>query len=410
MANAISIIIPVHNDEKYILETLESIMTQTFQDYEVIVVDDGSNDSTCDLVQSVCDEDDRFSLIKQKHANAGVARNAGYEVSTGEYVLFFDGDDLMKPDMLSIMLDNAEQYDSDITVCQAESFSEENKSLEKSCWAAIGKDEWGPFGAEFNVVYKGVDLPYSPFFTTMGWAWDKLFRRSFIEKHNLRFQSISSTNDARFVFCAIALSERIVFIEDALVCYRKHAASISATRSKSPHNALKAFESIEDELQKYPEIWTKCAQSCINWGISHLRWNYRTLEGNPRQEAFEDYKKLLLSVLKEWNSDFHDCEENWVRDAFLKNANNESMYIADTAIDYGYIQREKENLIKNYDSAVLELNRVRDELNTVLLELNRVRDELNTVLSHIDALENSVSFKIGRALTYIPRKIRGSRN
>lgn len=342
----VSIIIPVHNDEKYIEETLTSIAQQTLRGFEVIVVDDGSTDSTPLVVERFAEQDARFSLIRQEHANAGVARNTGYEASQGEYVLFFDGDDIMRSDMLEVMVENAKEYDAEITVCQASSFSTDNIELDKTEWAAIGRDAWGPFGAEFNEVYRGVDLPQTPFFTTIGWAWDKLFKRSLIDEYDLRFQSISSTNDALFVFCAISLANRIVFIDEDLVLYRMHPKSISATRSKNPHNSRKAYEAISEHLSQYPDIWKRCEKACENWGISHTRWNYRTLEGEAREEAFEDYKELLLGALKDCDVSFHDIEEDWVREAFRFNPGNESMYVADLAIDFGYVKRERDNLIK----------------------------------------------------------------
>lgn len=380
MANpAVSIIIPVRNNERFVGETLASIKEQTLPDFEVIVVDDGSTDSTCAVVENAFAGDERFTLVKKEHTNAGDSRNVGMAAAHGDYLLFFDADDLMRPNMLETLLAAAKEYDADVTVCQASSFNDDGTVEDVEAWSATKVDDWGPFGAEFDTVYAGVELPYSPFFTCMGWAWDKLLRHSFVTEHGLRFQSIESTNDAMFVLAALALANRVVFIPDSLVRYRKHPASISATRSKHPHNAKIAVDALCDLLRAHPDVWEACEWDCLDWGLSHLRWNYRTLRDDARAEAFADYREAMLSMTERSRRlGFHNCEEEWVRDAFAANPGCESMYVADTAMDYGYVIRERDNLL-----AQLEAER----------EMRR-------------SIEESTSFKVGRTITAIPRKLK----
>lgn len=372
---AVSVIIPVRNSERYIIETLNSIKAQTLSDFEAFVVDDGSTDSTASLVEAFCNGDSRFKLIKKPHTNAGDSRNVGMAAANGEYLLFFDADDLMDERMLEVMHANALQYGTDITVCQASSFADDGATEQLEDWRATKVDDWGPFGVAFDRVYRGVDLPYSPFFTCIGWAWDKLFKHSFVKENDLQFQSIESTNDAMFVFAAIALANSIVFIPDSLVNYRQHPGSVSATRSKHPHNAKTAADALRSKLKESPQVWEACGWKCQDWGLSHLRWNYRTLQDEARQEAFSDYRDLMLSMMGRGGGGFHNCEEEWVCDAFAANPGCESMYIADQAIDFGYMKRERDNLL----------------------------DSLNSLQ---DAIDNSATFKVGRAVTAVPRAIK----
>ena len=99
----ISIIIPAYNVEKYIEETLRSIAKQTFSDFEVLVIDDGSDDGTFDIVKSIASQDRRIKIYTQDNSGQGKARNTGIDNAQGEYLTFVDSDDLVLPDYLSTM-------------------------------------------------------------------------------------------------------------------------------------------------------------------------------------------------------------------------------------------------------------------------------------------------------------------
>ena len=98
----VTIIVIVYNIEKYILDCLESIASQTYADFECIIVDDGSTDSSGEICDLFCDKDNRFRVIHQDNAGVGPARNTGYVNSSGDYIMFVDGDDTLDPDALRV--------------------------------------------------------------------------------------------------------------------------------------------------------------------------------------------------------------------------------------------------------------------------------------------------------------------
>jgi len=107
----ISIIIPLYNKEKIIKKTLNSLLKQTYQDYEIIIVDDGSSDRSYEIVQKILKENftsSSYKLIQQENKGAPSARNKGFEKSQGKYLLFCDADLILKPRMLEIMLKTLE--------------------------------------------------------------------------------------------------------------------------------------------------------------------------------------------------------------------------------------------------------------------------------------------------------------
>ncbi|MDR2956728.1 MAG: glycosyltransferase, partial [Coriobacteriales bacterium] len=119
----ISIIIPAFNAEEYIEQCLDSIINQTFKDIEIIVVDDGSTDSTEKIVRRYMATDTRIRIVKQPNMHAGIARNAGKRIAIGKYLLFLDADDFYELDMLEKMYLSAEEHQTDITICRSDYYN-----------------------------------------------------------------------------------------------------------------------------------------------------------------------------------------------------------------------------------------------------------------------------------------------
>ncbi|WP_407721442.1 glycosyltransferase family 2 protein [Ruminococcus sp. JE7B6] len=115
--NKISVIVPVYNIEKYIVKTVESIRDQTYRNLEIILVDDGSSDSSGRILDEISAQDSRIKVIHQKNGGVTSARIAGIKIATGEWIGFVDGDDFIEPDMYQRLLENALKYSAQISHC-----------------------------------------------------------------------------------------------------------------------------------------------------------------------------------------------------------------------------------------------------------------------------------------------------
>ena len=113
----ISVIIPAYNIEKYIDRCLESVCKQTYENLEIIVVDDGSKDNTGKILDQYAKRDKRILVIHKQNAGVSAARNTGLEYAKGEYIGFVDGDDIIDDDMYELLLNNALKYEADISHC-----------------------------------------------------------------------------------------------------------------------------------------------------------------------------------------------------------------------------------------------------------------------------------------------------
>ena len=110
----VSIIIPIYNAEKYLEKCLDSVVGQTYANLEIIMIDDGSTDSSYSICQCYAEHDDRIKLIHQKNAGISAVRNKGLELSTGDYIFFIDSDDWIDADTISVLVDIAIKEDADM--------------------------------------------------------------------------------------------------------------------------------------------------------------------------------------------------------------------------------------------------------------------------------------------------------
>ena len=232
----VSIIIPVNNAEKYLGACLDSVVRQTLKDIEIVCVDDGSTDSSPDILAEYAANDPRVKVILQPKSNAGAARNAGYDASSGEYLLFLDADDVFAPTLVETLIRGIATSGADVAICRYESFPDGCRlpplSREAGSWRT------------FDGPASSVDI----FRRWMGWSWDKLFRRSLIERHALRFQEIAASNDLAFVFAAVSLAQRIAETDAVLVAHRLHAGSIEAGRDRTPLCCIEALREYRNRM------------------------------------------------------------------------------------------------------------------------------------------------------------------
>lgn len=240
----VSVIVPVYNTESYLEQCIQSIRAQDLVDFEAIFVDDGSDDRSVSIIESAVAEDARFQLFHQDHKSAGAARNKGIDASKGKYLLFLDSDDWIDSDMLSVLVANAERYDSDMVVSGAYEF-DDNKGTERyATW-----------------MYHYDQLPHSPFswhdipgriFTAFpSLVWNKLFRRQFVIDEGIRFQEIPRSNDVYFMGLSSLTAKRISAVDNGYIHHRlSNPTSCQATKDFYPHGFLEARIALQAELKR----------------------------------------------------------------------------------------------------------------------------------------------------------------
>lgn len=230
----ISVIIPVYNTSKELYKCLDSITNQILYDIEIICVDDGSTDNSLEIIQKYAKMDDRIKVIHQENINAGAARNNGMQCAKGEYLIFLDSDDIYYPQMFEKMYSKAKATNADfvITKYNINNLKTHKKEYNKG-FKFIDKD-----------VFNKHDIEKIFEFSTLV-PWNKLYKKSFIDKYNLKFTETKISNDISFVIRAFFLAEKIAKIEELLLLHNYcNSSSLTCRRGKFLDGITESSEEI----------------------------------------------------------------------------------------------------------------------------------------------------------------------
>lgn len=285
----ISIVVPVYNVEKNILNTVKSIQKQTLREIEIILVNDGSTDKSGELCDNVAASDDRIKVIHQKNQGVSIARNNGMNIAKGDYIVFSDADDLMSEDMCEILLKNAINYKADLSmvsqVTKTLRGKEEffNNSKKKYLW---NKEE----GLEN--FFKGDVFTIS--------ACAKLIRKDLADK--VRFaEGFAVHEDKFFVYETIKNAHRIYYEDICKYIYikRKNSASTSRFSKKKFDAVYLANRMLNDiKLTENEELIKKAYVDACKTKLMILRGIYRDRDA---KKAFRNEKKDLINEIKTIN-------------------------------------------------------------------------------------------------------------
>ena len=221
----ISVIIPIFNAEKYISDCLESIINQTLKDIEIILINDGSNDKTEQIIKEFAKKDKRIIILKQKNKGAGAARNKGIQISKGEYISFIDSDDMFHYKTLEISYENLIKFNSDIVLFYGKKFKHK-------------KD---------IIINEKIESFKIKNFTMKKWCcvtWNRVWRASIIKNNNITFGIIKSGEDNIFNAKIFPFLNNITILDVKLVYHRLHKGSLSSYIENKTLNLYNSIPSI----------------------------------------------------------------------------------------------------------------------------------------------------------------------
>lgn len=228
----ISVIVPVYNAEKYLPACVQSILGQTFQDFELVLVDDGSTDQSRSLCDKYAEASSRTKVIHQDNLGQTKARLAGLFAARGEYVLFADSDDFLEPRMLEALAEAAEKYSADIVQCGYYSGPVGNQKMASSPYRSgfYGRKE-----LETEIIPTMLCHGTAPYqFGIAPNLWNKLYCKSLA----LQFMKtvpaeIHNGEDGLFTYQCILAAGSMVILNEALYHYCSHPESISRQISEA---------------------------------------------------------------------------------------------------------------------------------------------------------------------------------
>nr|WP_305137232.1 polysaccharide pyruvyl transferase family protein [uncultured Schaedlerella sp.] len=282
----ISVIIPMYNTEKYIRQCLDSVLRQTFQDMEIIVIDDGSADKGPEICEELGQTDARIRLYRQENGGVSAARNYGIELADGEYIFFLDSDDVLHPLLMEKMIRQAEKQQADLVFCGYRKLDAEK--LDALPAADQKKEIRARFEtAEGNEVEKWLHIQYVNQLSGIG---GKLLRRSLIG--SLRFdRSLSNGEDTLFLYYFIRRQVRAAYLKKDWYYYRIHPESV--TQSSAMLKGERYFESsrrIRDE--EYGRGQMDFSLTWENICTRQIERSYELLKNTGNRRGADKMKKF----------------------------------------------------------------------------------------------------------------------
>ena len=232
----VSIIVPVYNTEKYLKRCINSILVQDFTDFELILTDDGSTDSSSDICEKYVKEDSRVIHIKGENRGVSHARNSALNIARGKYIQFADSDDWISPNATGLLVHNAEKNDCDLMIAD----------FYRVCGERLAQkgdlDESGVISREEFAGY----MMENPADFYYGVLWNKLYRRDIIEKFQIRMdESISWCEDFMFNLDYIYHAKRFMALQIPIYYYVKRKGSLAGqctNFSKTMKMKMNVFE------------------------------------------------------------------------------------------------------------------------------------------------------------------------
>ena len=309
----ISVIIPAYNVSKFISGTLDSLKAQTFKDFEIIVINDGSTDDTLERIRSFKSEfTNEMILINQKNSGVSRSRNSGIEISRGKYICFIDGDDTVEPDYLQLMYERITSDDSDMCYCgyrevltDGTVYKRYSERYKYSDGLINGKDI-------LEKYLRGETYMY---------IWSIIFKRELIFSNNIRFRKdISYGEDQIFNFQALAKADKVSCVKKELINYLRHDSGTMQNLNNLKYlSILRSLYDLEKEFEKNKErkeilnalMYDKTVRTTImiltNWAAIGQRKKYDSLLSRSiiknflkrafLSDPFRYYKNIIKSFL-----------------------------------------------------------------------------------------------------------------
>lgn len=285
MTETVSVIVPVYNAEKTIKRCLASIGNQSYSNIEMIVIDDGSTDETQRRIKEM--KDDRIIYVRQVNAGVSSARNAGLELSNGDFVVFVDSDDIIDANLIEHMVKFAQDHDLDMVCC--------NHMEEYSTIAGGNSNLSTAFAAKTN---REVEKHFNDL--SVGMAVGKLFRKRVLDEKKIRFPvGINLAEDFCFTMSVLKETNRVGKIDDA--CYRvinSNPYSLSKRYIPDMQKCIDAQMRIWDQSKiRYPGLDRIYAESDMDYKLHKVKIYannfYRRGSGVSYFEAISQIKRFI---------------------------------------------------------------------------------------------------------------------
>ena len=296
----VSIIVPVYNVEKYVEKCLKSLVDQTLQEIEIIVVDDGSQDDSKNIIDKYIKKyPNKVKYLYKENGGLSSARNFGIPYANGEYIAFLDSDDYVEPTMYEEMYNLAKKEDADMVECDF-------------IWEYPNKQKY-----DYGVVYNGKKEAIEKARVV---AWNKLFKREIIENEKIEFPFGLRYEDVEFFYKLVPSLNKISFMKKYFIHYVQRDNSIANTQNTKTKDIFKVLNNVI-EFYKNKGYYDEYKEE--------LEYTYLRLllcSSLKRMCKIKDRQERKIALDETWNN-INTHFPNWRKNRLLKKKSIKNMYI-----------------------------------------------------------------------------------
>lgn len=282
----VSVIVPAYNIEEYLPRCLDSILNQSYRDLEIILVDDGSTDSTGVICDEYAEKDSRVVVIHKENGGVSAARNDGMNIASGEYVSFVDGDDWIDREMYETLYKNAIDHNADISCCGIAQKQQDGRitSLADNQFYYLSQEQ---------LIQGFFDNPLIK--ETMYGPYNKLFRRELLKNHSFNVH-LAIGEDLLFVFTCLERAKKVVLDNRPIYWYVKREGS--ATTSGFSEKRMDYILVADALCEKCEKEHLYAYQAAIEWTYMHKLIVMRSLNKyadikRSYQTCYNDYSAFI---------------------------------------------------------------------------------------------------------------------
>ena len=298
----VSIIVPVYNSERYLSTLLDSLLNQTYRNLEVICINDGSKDTSLQILKDYSSQDARVVVVDKENSGAAATRNVGLDRATGEFLCFVDSDDYVIPTAIERLVGIAVEHDTDAVIFDMDNF--DDVTGETSPTNAVVK-EFVPS----RTVFQLKDIP-NFYKRIVGFTVNKLYRSSYLKEMHLRFPQLGAHEDMPFTYVALSAARTLYYLDETLYYYRRsREGSLSDGTNDDYRFMVNALESFRLELVHY-DLWDACKRDFINYALHMCHWKYTVLSRRYRWAFGGDCRR---NIFKQF--DITDYDQSYFYDS-----------------------------------------------------------------------------------------------
>lgn len=283
----ISIIIPIYNVEKYLPQCLNSIINQTYQNLEIILVNDGATDSCPKICDEYALKDERIKVIHKPNGGLSEARNAGLKIATGDFISFVDSDDLLSVDFYQKLLQNLIDNKADIVECGFHKFDTDvdltKVNVSANVTVALFETEMA------------LELLMKEYLKQM--VWNKLYRKEVVL--DFKFPVNKVNEDEFWTYKVFGNSKKIVKISEVLYFYRQQEASIMG--KKYSLKRLDGLQGLEERISYMKRNFPKLENLAVKYFCFGSMYHYQMINKHSEIDLQKKNRKNILCKVKQYN-------------------------------------------------------------------------------------------------------------